>query len=450
MYFRSFVFVLRLVLICVVPAAALAQEPGSPPGHEGHTVPQDPHAGHEAAAPQDQHAGHDPAAPATFAPREASGTAWLPDATPMYGYHRPARGWDVMLHGNGFLQFLYEGGEEHRTGNQAGSINWFMAMARRPVGAGRVGLRGMVSLEPFTIGGCGYPDLLATGETCDGDSIHDRQHPHDLFMELALEYDRPLTRGLRWQLYGGPAGEPALGPAAFPHRPSAMPNPVAPIGHHWFDATHITYGVVTGSVYARRWKVEASAFNGREPDEERRDLDFAPLASYSGRVALMPAAQVAVQISAGHLADAEAAHGAGRQDVERATASVVYHRQNGPALWATMAAWGVNREPTDTTHAFLVESSLTPNGLDTWFGRVEVAGKPAHSLHVHESEEVFTVGKLQAGYVRYFPSRGGVQPGIGGSVSASLLPAPLRARYGGAVVPGFSVFFTVRPVAHRM
>jgi hypothetical protein len=115
-----------------------------------------------------------------------------------------------------------------------------------------------------------------------------------------------------------------------------------------------------------------------------------------------------------------------------------------------MAAWGVNREPTDTTHAFLVESSLTPNGRDTWFGRLEVAGKPAHSLHVHESTDVFTVGKLQAGYVRYFPSRSGVQPGIGGSVSASVLPGPLQARYGGAVVPGFSVFFTVRPAAHGM
>jgi hypothetical protein len=32
---------------------------------------------------------------------------------------------------------------------------------------------------------------LATGETCEGDTIHDRQHPHDLFMELAGEYDRP-------------------------------------------------------------------------------------------------------------------------------------------------------------------------------------------------------------------------------------------------------------------
>jgi hypothetical protein len=113
-------------------------------------------------------------------------------------------------------------------------------MARRPLGAGWFGLRSMVSLEPLTIRGCGYPDLLATGELCDGDNIHDRQHPHGLFMEVAAEFDRPLTRSVRWQVYGALAGEPALGPPAFPHRVSAMPNPIAPIKHHWLDATRRT------------------------------------------------------------------------------------------------------------------------------------------------------------------------------------------------------------------
>ena len=97
-----------------------------------------------------------------------------------------------MLHGNAFVQFLNEGG--NRAAQQAGSINWAMAMARRRAGSGRVGLRGMFSLEPWTIRGCGYPDLLATGEVCNGEPIHDRQHPHDLIMELAAEYSRPLAR----------------------------------------------------------------------------------------------------------------------------------------------------------------------------------------------------------------------------------------------------------------
>jgi hypothetical protein len=169
-------------------------------------------------------------------------------------------GLTLMTHGNLFISHLRESRQSRS--HQTGSINWLMAMAGRPVGGGgHPGLRGMISLEPWTIQGCGYPDLLATGEVCKADTIHDRQHPHDLFMELAAEYDHPIGGGVRIQVYGGPVGEPALGPVAFPHRVSAMPNPLAPIAHHWFDSTHVAYGVVTGGVYGNRWKAEASVFN---------------------------------------------------------------------------------------------------------------------------------------------------------------------------------------------
>ena len=136
----------------------------------------------------------------------------------------------LMAHENAFLQYLDESGD--RGAHQTGSVNWLMGMAERSAGGGHLGFRGMVSLEPWSIRGCGYPDLLASGELCDGEQIHDRQHPHDLFMEISAEYDRPLAGGPRWQLFGGPAAEPALGPAAYPHRVSAMPNPMAPISHH--------------------------------------------------------------------------------------------------------------------------------------------------------------------------------------------------------------------------
>jgi hypothetical protein len=207
------------------------------------------------------------------------------------------RDWQVMLHGNAFVQFLHEAAPEHRGATQAGSINWAMAMARRPFARGWFGVRTMMSLEPVTISGCGYPNLLATGELCNGDNIHDKQHPHDLVMEAAAEFDRPLTGDVRWQVYAGLAGEPALGPAGFPHRLSAMANPISPIIHHWVDSTHITFGVVTAGVYNSRWKAEASIFNGREPDENRYDLDFGPLDSVSGRVSLMAAPSVALQVS---------------------------------------------------------------------------------------------------------------------------------------------------------
>ena len=212
--------------------------------------------------------------------REGSGTSWLPDSSPMYAVHVQRGAWMLMAHENAFLQFLHESGR--RGDDDAGSINWFMGMAQRNAGRGHLGLRGMLSLEPWTIRGCGYPDLLASGEQCHGDAIHDRQHPHDFAMEIAAEYDAPLTGTTRWQVYGGPSAEPALGPVAYPHRVSAMPNPIAPIAHHWLDATHVSFGVVTGGVYGQRWKLETSAFNGREPDENRKDFDFGALDSVSG------------------------------------------------------------------------------------------------------------------------------------------------------------------------
>src|SRR3989442_6529247 len=125
-----------------------------------------------------------------------------------------------------------------------------------------------------------------------------------------------------------------------------MPNPLAPITHHWFDATHITYGVVTGGVYSKRWKAEASVFNGREPDENRTNFDFGAMDSWSGRLWFLPTNRWALQISARHLPEAEAGHDGGpRLDVDRVTASATYHRTlRLGSIWATTIRWGRHHE----------------------------------------------------------------------------------------------------------
>ena len=327
-----------------------------------------------------------------------------------------------------------------------------MGMADRTAGSGHFGLRGMISLEPWTIRGCGYPDLLASGEVCQGEAIHDRQHPHDLFMELAATYDRPLAGSVRLQVYGGPVGEPALGPTAFPHRISAMPSPLAPMTHHWFDATHITFGVVTGGVYGKRWKAETSVFNGREPDEHRTSVDLAPLDSYSGRVWFLPTKRWAIQASAGHLSEAEADHHNGpRIDVDRVTASATYHHALGAGnTWASTIGWGRNHEPASrSTHALLAETNLTLDSRDAWFGRFELSGKSGHDLAI-ESADVFTVAKLAGGYTRYLAAWNGMQPGLGAGVSAGIVPRSLEMDYGRRVNFGFSVFVTLRPAERGM
>jgi hypothetical protein len=439
--------VLALVAGVLGPVAASAAQESQPP-----------------LPPQHQHATTSMASD-LFPARDVSGTAWLPQETPMYGAQLTLGRWEAMLQGAAFGQYLHEPGDKHRTGgfanHQASSVNWFMAMARRPAGAARLGLRGMVSIEPWTVSDCGFIDLLASGEMCEGDTIHDRQHPHDLVMELAADYDRPIRGSLRWQVYGGLAGEPALGPPAFPHRLSAMPNPVAPIAHHWLDSSHITFGLVTAGVYDRRWKAEMSIFNGREPDENRANLDLGPLDSVSGRLTFMPTPRWALQVSAAHLTAAEAEFPPSpSSDVGRATASVIYHRVTGERTWATTLAYGVNagRELNPgvafvdlVTHAGLLETQLTLRERHTWFGRAEVVGKPGHDLHVHEAPvSVFTVGKLQAGYVRSLNAWKGIVAGVGATASVSLVPDALASRYAGNAAPGFGVFVTVRPSRHIM
>ena len=404
-------------------------------------------------------------APLLTPTRETSGTAWLPAVTPMYGVHRPWGGWDVRLNGVVFVQALYEPGDRHRTGGagtrQGGSINWGMFAARRSLAGGRFGIRTMFSAEPWTVPGCGSLSFLATGEVCDGDTIHDRQQAHDLFMELAIDYDRQLRGAWRWQVYAGLAGEPALGPPGYPHRASAMANPIGPMTHHWLDSTHVTFGVITVGVHNQRWKAELSAFNGREPDERRADLDLGAFDSVAGRLSFLPTDRLSLQVSAARLREANTDFPFPNQDAAtRITASAVYHLPVGESgIWATTLAYGANHahEPVSgelldaTTSGALLESSATFSDRHTVFARGEVGRMPAHHLHALEySTSVFAVGKVQFGYVRHLRAMKGLLPGIGGMFAVSLLSPELVPRYSGRTAPSFGAFFSLQAARHKM
>jgi hypothetical protein len=142
----------------------------------------------------------------------------------------------------------------------------------------------MFSLEAATVGKDGYRELFQTGEAVDGRPLIDNQHPHDLFMQLAVVWRIPISSSTGFTLAGAPVGEAALGPVAYMHRASAADNPTAPLSHHTFDSTHVSFGVATAAVDHGRFLFEGSVFNGREPDENRWDFDFGRLDSYSGRV----------------------------------------------------------------------------------------------------------------------------------------------------------------------
>src|SRR2546423_9147012 len=194
--------------------------------------------------------------------RMGSGTTWIPDAVALPSRRRMFGNWMVMAHGFVFAQYDKQTGE--RGDDQFGSLNWTMLMATRDVAGGRLQARTMLNLDPAGVSKRGYPLLLQTGETYKGQPLHDRQHPHDFWMELGALYQREIKRNLAWSVYVAPSGEPALGPVAFMHRPSAMDNLTAPLTHHWQDATPASFGVATACLSARKRKLEGSVFNWRE------------------------------------------------------------------------------------------------------------------------------------------------------------------------------------------
>src|SRR2546422_5068600 len=273
--------------------------------------------------------------------RMGSGTSWLPDASPMHAAQIMLGDWTLMLHGRAFIQYDWQGGR--RGGNQLGIANWAMAAASRAMAGGRLEVRSMLSAEPWTIGGRGYPLLLQSGESYRGSPLHDHQHPHDLFMELAALYERAVARNLAVSLYAAPVGEPAVGPAAFPHRPSASDDPLAPIGHHWQDGTHIPFGVLTAGVFTRNTKLEASIFNGREPDENRTNFDYAgrALDSYSARLSVNPGAPWSLSAWYAYLKSPEALHP--QESLHRLGAAALIAQAVGRrGRWAMALIYGAN------------------------------------------------------------------------------------------------------------
>jgi hypothetical protein len=372
---------------------------------------------------------------ASQATGQGSGTARLPASEGAHhGLHMSfGRNTTLMLHG------LLWGVATEQTGPRGGDKVYVQSMAMASVAGtfegGRYEARTMLSLEP-AMRHDGYPNLFATGETAYGEPLVDRQHPHDLVMELAGRVDLDIAPHASVFVYGGPVGEPALGPSAFMHRASARYNPEAPITHHWFDSTHITYGVVTAGVTAPHFQVEASAFRGGEPDERRWNIETPKLDSWSMRASFAPSPRWLLQASYGRLKQPEGAHP--RQDERRATASA--HYNNGGGFSAMAAFSAKDRVPGKTLTAWLGEANWNLDRHHTLFGRVEnVANDELFPDHAHPLHDLtFRITKLQAGYAYRLPL-GPVELALGGTVAGFLKPEALDAFYGRSPM-GYTAF----------
>ncbi len=274
-------------------------------------------------------------------------------------------GWQFMQDGIVFGMFNRQGGP--RGGQEFKVPNWWMGMGTRKLGSSQLTVTGMFSLDPATVGKRGYREIFQVGEVVDGVPLIDRQHPHDLFMQLAAIWRIPISERTGFTIAAGPAGEPALGPVAFMHRASSAENPMAPLSHHTFDSTHISYGVITAAVDHGPWVLEGSLFNGREPDEHRWDFDFGALDSVATRLWFRPNDRWEFQASTGRLKDPEELEPG---IVQRTTVSGSWFKRNDVDFTALTIGYGVNAAHETTRHAVFGEVTRHV-GSNSFFGRVE-------------------------------------------------------------------------------
>ena len=378
-------------------------------------------------------------------PHVSSGTGWQPPSVPDHEWMITHRGWELMAHGTVFLTYNQQGGP--RGEGKAESVNYFMFMEQHHLWRGTLLFREMFSAESLTSPHPGFPELFQTGETYHGQPLVDHQHPHNVFAELALYYTVPINRKISWLLYGGPSAEPALGPVTYLHRASASENPAAPLGHHLQDSTHTSFGVVTTGVVIDRFKLEGSAFNGREPNEERSSIQLAPLDSWSVRASAAPTKNWTAEYSYGRLMYPEAFD---PENERRQTASIAYNRPLsggffGKGNWATTAVWGRKHKESENTNqnSYLLESTLNFFERDYAYSRLELVDK----------DELFPLLPVQASYRIGAYTFGGVrdllhnqrwQLGLGGDVTFYSKPAALDSIYGENPV-SFHIFLRIRP-----
>jgi len=377
-----------------------------------------------------------------------AGTDAEPNSTPNDMIMTMKRDWMFMIHGLGFLADTQQTGPRGR--DKFLSTNWIMPMAQHDIGNGTITFRTMLSLEPATVSQRQYPLLFQQGETAFGKPIVDGQHPHDFFMELAALYDYHIGENTLLSFYAAPVGAPALGPVAYPHRASAAENPVAALGHHLEDSTHISDDVITVGITHRAFRLEASGFRGREPDEFRWNIDTGSIDSWSTRVTVNPKQNWSAQYSIGQLHSPEEL--SLDEDVRRMTTSIMYNRPFHNGNWASTLLWGRNQNLEDGNigNGYLLESAVRFMSRNSAWTRIENVDR-TNELLLGENpfppgfhERFFTrVQAYTVGYDREFGNIPHLSTAIGGQFTWYGVPNVLKTTYGSDPV-GVTVFLRVR------
>lgn len=345
----------------------------------------------------------------------------------------PPQGWSTSAAAQAFVTLNLQQ-RKFNDVSQVESTNWVMGRVVRRSSRTKVTFIGMASAEPFTLRRLGSAQVFQAGETLDDLPLRDYQHPHDLVMALTGRLDWQLNARHSVFATAGPVGSPALGPTAFMHRPSALLHPTAPLSHHMLDSTHITHGVITVGATIGAWTVDASAFHGREPDEDRVGLDLGPIDSVSGRLSWRSGAWHA-QVSGALVNEPERLEPG---DTSKITASVEYVAPDGsdPTAWAWTAAIGRNGRSDHDEWGGLIEAvrRLTPR----WraYSRAELVDRFIlvdfeHAIRTGRERHLLSrVGALTVGLERSLSHGPLGQLATGIDVTVHHTPRNLRDSYG--------------------
>ncbi len=397
--------------------------------------------------------------------RDGSGTSWLPDATAMHAIMFGGGGWQLMTQFNIFLR--YDNQDVFRQGSRGSAKfdapNMGMLMGQHQVGKnGLFNFSIMMSLDPLTVQGGGYPLLFQTGESWKGVPLVDRQHPHDLFSEVAVSYTQAFSPKADLSVYLGYPGEPALGPVTFMHRPSGMYGPDAPIGHHWQDATHITFGVATLGFRFHDLKIEGSSFTGREPNENRYNFDKPRFDSYSARLSYNPSVNWALQISRGFIKSPEALNPA--EDVTRTTASANYAIEYRPGNYITAnLVYGLNQSKGLSDDPSVGLEGAIELGKTSLYTRYEWVKKSFQELQLDRlfmpsiyfvgvlppNKTLYSINAFTLGFNQQLFHLGKTNVAIGAQATLNLSPQALQSLYGKTPV-GAEIFLRIFPGLMKM
>jgi hypothetical protein len=436
-------FVPALLFCLAVAAQAVAQMPGMQMPESSH---QHGHSDIDSAA----HQNVEPAFIDSITHHATSGSSAEPNSTPIPMLMTMRGKWMLMFHGEAFLSAVQQSGA--RGAGKVFSTNWFMPMGQRQLGPGTFTGRVMLSLEPSTITNRYYPELFQQGETAFGKPIVDGQHPHDFVMELAALYDVKISNSALVSFYLAPVGDPAMGPPAYPHRASASEDPIAPLGHHLQDSTHIAFDVITTGLTYKIARFEASGFHGREPDEYRWNIDSGKIDSWSVRATINPAQNWSGQYSFARLTIPEALHPL--EDVDRMTASIMYNRPLTRGNWASTLLWGRNRTSEGLVwNSYLAESTLLFGERNYVWGRIENVDRTNELLLRNRPEppgfQESVIGRVQAytvGYGRDIKILPRLLTAVGAQITMYVTPDSLKSEYGSHPL-GALIFLRIRPLA---